>query len=148
MGQRAGRGIGLLGVRHDFKRAFGGDDGLRQQREGIVGLVEIGLALSSSRSSHHTLTMPTFDKQRVLDEGIQHHEAGILLHEDVVDVIGLLLGRGFVLGPTGSNRTTSSEPEKISISDGIRPSMVSATSVETARERPSGAGMSWFMSPR
>jgi hypothetical protein len=35
----------------------------------------------------------------------------------------------------------------MSISGGISPSMVSATSLETAFERPSGAGMSFDMSP-
>jgi hypothetical protein len=36
----------------------------------------------------------------------------------------------------------------MSISVGINPSTVSATSVDTALERPSGAGMSRDMSPR
>jgi hypothetical protein len=51
-------------------------------------------------------------------------------------------------GPTGSNRTTSSPAVNISINEGIRPSIVSATSVDAAFERPSGAGMSRAMSPR
>jgi hypothetical protein len=37
---------------------------------------------------------------------------------------------------------------KISITEGISPSIVSATSVETAFKRSSGAGMSRVMSPR
>jgi hypothetical protein len=51
-------------------------------------------------------------------------------------------------GPTGSNRTTSSPDVKMSISAGISPSTVSATSVDTAFDRPAGAGMSRDMSPR
>ena len=38
-------------------------------------------------------------EQRVLDEGIEHDEAGVLLHEDVIDVVRLLLGGGNVLRP-------------------------------------------------
>ena len=38
-------------------------------------------------------------QQRVLDEGIEHDEAGVLLHEDVIDVVRLLLGGGNVLRP-------------------------------------------------
>jgi hypothetical protein len=70
-----------------------------------------------------------------------------LLHENVVDVVRLLLGRGHVLRSDRANCTTSSPEAKISISGGISPSIVSATSLETAFERPSGAGMSFDMLP-
>ena len=46
-------------------------------------------------------------EQRVLDEGIEHDEAGVLLHEDVIDVVGLLLGGGNVL------RTDRLEPHHL-----------------------------------
>jgi hypothetical protein len=70
-----------------------------------------------------------------------------LLHEDVIDVIRLLLAAATSSGPTGANCTTSSPEAKMSISGGISPSIVSATSLETAFERPSGAGMSFDMLP-
>jgi hypothetical protein len=66
----------------------------------------------------------------------------------MIDVIRLLLGAATSSGPTGSNRTTSSPDVKMSISAGISPSTVSATSVDTAFERPSGVGISRFMSPK
>jgi len=69
------------------------------QRKGIVGLVEIGLALDLRPALPPHLDHADFRQQRILDEGIEHQEAVVLLHEDVVDVIGLLLGGGHVLRP-------------------------------------------------
>jgi hypothetical protein len=68
------------------------------QRKRIIRLIEIGFALNLVAALPPHLDHADFREQRVLDEGIEHQETGILLHEDVVDVVGLLLGGGHVLG--------------------------------------------------
>jgi hypothetical protein len=67
------------------------------QRKRIVRLVEISFALNLRPALPPHLDHADLRQQCILDEGIEHQEAVILLHEDVIDVIGLLLGRGHVL---------------------------------------------------
>ena len=42
--------------------------------------------------------MPTLERS-VLDEAVQDQEARVLLHENVINVVRLLLGRGHILRP-------------------------------------------------
>jgi hypothetical protein len=69
------------------------------QRKGIIRLIEIGLPLDLLPAFPPHLDHADFREQRVLDEGIERQEARVLLHEDVIDVIGLLLGGGHVFRP-------------------------------------------------
>jgi hypothetical protein len=68
-----------------------------QHREGLVGLVEIGLALGLLLLLPPHLDDADLAEQRILDEAVEHQESRIPLHEDVVDVVGLLLGGGDIL---------------------------------------------------
>jgi hypothetical protein len=67
------------------------------QRKSIVRLIEIGLALDFLPAFPPHVDHADLGQERILDEGIEHQKAVVLLHEDVVDVIGFLLGGGDVL---------------------------------------------------
>ena len=94
IGGRAERGIGPRAVRHDLDIGIG-----HQQGERIVGLIQISLAALLLALLPPHLDDAHLGQQRVLDERIEHQETGVLLHEHVVDVVGLLLGRRHILGP-------------------------------------------------
>ena len=132
-----------LRMRDDLHPGVRGNDRERRIIEIVIGFALVLLA----RLPPH-LDDADLRQQRVLDEGIQHDEAGILLHEDVIDVIRLLLRGGNILRPDRLEPHHLVARRKMSISAGISPSTVSATSVDTALDRPSGAGMSRDMSPR
>ena len=83
-----------LRMRDDLDPGVRGNDGERRIIEIVIGLALMLLA----RLPPH-LDDADLRQQRVLDEGIQHDKAGILLHEDVIDVIRLLLGGGNILRP-------------------------------------------------
>jgi hypothetical protein len=131
-------------VLHDLHIRISRDD-----REGGIVEIEIGLALDLLARLPPDLDDADLGQQHILDEGIEREEARVLLHEDVIDIVRFLLGRIDVLGPDRLEpHHLIAGGEKISISEGIGPSIVSATSVETVLERPSGAGTSRAMSPR
>ena len=135
----------MLRVRDHLDLGIGHD-----QREASGGLVEIGLALarSSLRLPPH-LDDADLGQQRILDEGVEHQEAGVLLHEDVIDVVGLLLGAGHVLRADRLELHDLVAAGEDVHQRGHQPfDRIGDTSVETAPERPSGAGMSRLMSPR
>jgi hypothetical protein len=71
----------------------------RDDRERRAVEVAISLPLDLLTCLPPHLDDTDLGEQRVLDEGIEHDEAGVLLHEDVIDVVGLLLGGGNVLRP-------------------------------------------------
>jgi hypothetical protein len=83
-----------LGMRHDLHLGVRGNDGERR----IIQIV-IGFALMLFARLPPHLDDADLRQQCVLDEGIQHDKTGILLHEDVIDVIRLLLGGGNILRP-------------------------------------------------
>ena len=83
-----------LGMRDDLDLGVRSNDGERRIIEIVIGFALVLLA----RLPPH-LDDADLRQQRVLDEGIQHDKAGILLHEDVIDVIRLLLGGGNILRP-------------------------------------------------
>ena len=66
-------------------------------RERRIVEVVIGFPLLLFAALPPHLDDADLGQERVLDEGIEHDEAGILLHEHVIDVIRLLLGGGDVL---------------------------------------------------
>ena len=83
-----------LGMRDDLDLGVRGNDGECRIIEIVIGFALMLLA----RLPPH-LDDADLRQQRILDEGIQHDKAGILLHEDVIDVIRLLLGGGDILRP-------------------------------------------------
>ena len=81
-------------MRDDLHVRTGCDDRERRVIEVVIGFP---LVLFARLPPH--LDDADLGEQRVLDEGIEHDEAGVLLHEDVIDVVRLLLGGGNVLRP-------------------------------------------------
>ena len=65
--------------------------------EHIVRLVAEGLTLDSLDLFPPGLDHAELAQQSVLDEGVQHDEPVVLVHEHVIDVVGLLLSRVDVL---------------------------------------------------
>jgi hypothetical protein len=82
------------GVRRDLDIGIG-----EQQREHVVGEVVISFSLLEGLFLPPHLDDADLGQERVLDERVQDQEAGIDLHEHVVDVVGLLLGRRHVARP-------------------------------------------------
>ena len=85
-----------LGVLHHFHAGLCHD-----QRKGVIRLIEIGFALDLLPAFPPHLDHADLGQERVLDEGIKHKKPVVLLHEHVVDVIGLLFGGGDVFRPHG-----------------------------------------------
>jgi hypothetical protein len=81
-----------LRMRHDLHLGVRRNDRERRIVEVVIGFP---LLLFAALPPH--LDDADLGQERVLDEGIEHDEAGILLHEHVIDVIRLLLGGGDVL---------------------------------------------------
>ncbi len=79
-------------MRDDLHLGVRGNDGECRIVEVVIGFP---LLLFAALPPH--LDDADLGQERVLDEGIEHDEAGILLHEHVIDVIRLLLGGGDVL---------------------------------------------------
>src|SRR4051794_1229702 len=73
------------GVLYDLDRRIGCEQRIDIVRQIVIGLAPLILAFFPP--NFHDAD---FGEQRILDEGIEDEKTGILLHEDVVDVVGLL----------------------------------------------------------
>src|ERR1700754_2078519 len=76
-------------VLYDFHLSVRGRYFLRQRSKLLISQIEIGLPLFTLALVPKDFHNANLLQQRILDEGVEHHKTGVLLHEHMIDVIGL-----------------------------------------------------------